>query len=81
MFITLIIAVGSLVTGKRSQGFDLGPAKSDIASPTARHRCDISSKLCCAAAEMPPAISYTFRRNIASTEGKGTGQRVQAHIV
>ena len=36
-----------------------GPVKSDTVSPTARHRCDISSEL--EAAEMGPATHYVLR--------------------
>ena len=46
-----------------------GTINLDAMSPTACHRCDISSVLCCPGAksrEMGPATHYTFQRNSAS---------------
>ena len=44
--------------------------KSDTASPTARHHCDVSSELCCPDTKpqrwAPPLVSrYTFRLDTA----------------
>ena len=36
----------------RGHGFDSGEVKSDPVSPTARHRCDVSSELCCPGAKL-----------------------------
>ena len=41
-----------------------GPIKSDAVSPTARHRCDVSSELCYPGAN-PPLVTR-LRRNTAS---------------
>ena len=49
---------------------NLGPVKSDTVLPTARHRCNISSKgvvlLGRNDAEMGPQTRYTLRRTTAS---------------
>ena len=51
-------------------GSKLGPVKSDTVLPTARHRCDISSKeLCCLGAmtrRWAPPTCYTLRPITAS---------------
>ena len=42
-------------------GSILGPLKSDTVSPTARHRCDVSSELCCPGVKLrrwtPPLVT------------------------
>ena len=40
-----------IATGAVSLGFNSRLVKSGTVSPTARHRCDVSSELCCSGAE------------------------------
>ena len=39
------------LSARQIMGFIPGPVKTDKLSPTARHRCDVSSELCCPGAK------------------------------
>ena len=51
----------TLVSAREVLSLIPGPVKSNTMSPTARHRCDVSSELCCSVAKprrwIPPLVT------------------------
>ena len=45
------VVLKDIATGAAGFGFDYRTGQSGTVSPTARHRCNVSSELCCAGAQ------------------------------
>ena len=64
------VVVKDIATGAQGLGFDsrVDQVGHSWQSPTARHRCDTSSELCCQTLSRgdEPASPYTLRRETAS---------------